>query len=238
MNNGVTLGIIDSGAGGLTTLAELVKLNCASQYLYLGDTENLPYGNKSKDQLLSLTLKNIKLLLDSGVDAVVLGCNTLSVTLYSELKKYCPCQIFGVFPPVKLALRITKNPLLLATVGTVNQLKPLKINAQALRGLASDIETNLYSLNKIDLSSHLKKQKCDMVILGCTHYGFLKNDIESYFGVKSISGNYLTALAVKDGVKNCKIAKIPKITFIKGGGQNYLKIFTKIQNLPFESQFF
>ena len=81
----MNIGIIDSGAGGLNTLKELLKLNCANEYIYLGDTENLPYGNKSREELLSLTLKNISLLLDNGASAIVLGCNTLSVNLYSEL---------------------------------------------------------------------------------------------------------------------------------------------------------
>lgn len=234
MENNLVIGILDSGAGGLTTLTELIAQNCAKKYLYFGDTENLPYGNKTRKELFTITTKNIDYLISNGATVIVLACNTLSSMLYSDLIKIYPQKIFGVFPPVSLATKFYKNPLLLATVGTVNALSPLSINAVALPSLAKVIEENLFSLEKICLPKHLTKQPTDAVILGCTHYLHIRKKIESFFNAPTLSGNFITAKTVKSTLvtfcpkNNSSTIVLPEIAFLGSSGQNYSQFFKKI----------
>jgi len=234
METNLAIGILDSGAGGLTTLTELINQNCAKKYIYFGDTENLPYGNKTRKELFTITTKNIDYLISNGATAIVLACNTLSSMLYSDLIKIYPQKIFGVFPPVNLASKFYKNPLLLATVGTVNALSPLSINAVALPNLAKDIEENLFSLDNIALSLHLSKQTTDAVILGCTHYLHIRKEIETFFNAPTLSGNFITAKTVKSTLTETlpesthHSSITPEIIFLGSSGQNYSQFFKKI----------
>ena len=79
------IGVFDSGLGGLTVLEALIKKNPQNEYVYFGDALNIPYGDKSKEELLKLSSKIVKFLESKKVDIIVIACGTLSSNVYSEL---------------------------------------------------------------------------------------------------------------------------------------------------------
>lgn len=177
------IGVIDSGIGGLVPLKRIDDLCDKTELIYLGDNVNVPYGDKSKRELVSLALKSIEYLSYFGVDVVVVGCNTLSTSVLWELKKYSPVPLLGVFPPINLD---TKKTLLLATPKTVENCNYIKcVDKLALKFLAEEIERKAFNLNTVNLKEHLKslgyKFGCyDRIILGCTHYELIKNKFSSH----------------------------------------------------------
>ena len=80
------IGVMDSGIGGLTVLKQLLNIRPQEKYLYFGDTKNLPYGEKSKEELIKIVKEIFDFFETQNVKAVVLACNTSSATAYEELK--------------------------------------------------------------------------------------------------------------------------------------------------------
>ncbi len=201
------IAVFDSGVGGLSVLKKLTESFPQEKFIYLGDNKNAPYGNKSKRELLSLALNNIDLILSYKVKAIIVACNTLSVNILDEIKQFAGIPVFGVFPPVEKAEISGEKTLLLATELTSSKYKSTgNFKSLGLKDLVEDIESNLYSLNTINISRHLNcvNQKFDNVILGCTHYFFVKNKII----------DYLKPLRILDGADNTieKINQELKIT--------------------------
>ncbi len=200
--------VLDSGIGGLSVLNELIKVLPNEKYVYLGDNGNAPYGNKSIDELLTLSRENIDLIKNYPIKCLVLGCNTLSVNIINEIEQYAQIKTFGVFPPVNKILTKEKT-LLISTVRTAkNFVSNKNFHILALKNVVTDIETNINNLSKINIDKNLclsegffvnKKGYYDTVILGCTHYVFIKNKIFDHFCPrKIISGNEFTAIKVRD----------------------------------------
>ena len=95
--------VLDSGIGGISLLKSLARALPEKRFLYFGDNSNAPYGNKTKEELFKLTAQNIDYIKQYNIDALVLGCNTLSVNLIDEIKNYSKLPVFGVFPPIERA---------------------------------------------------------------------------------------------------------------------------------------
>ena len=191
MNSGY-IAVVDSGIGGISVLYELEKAFPFEQFLYFGDNQNAPYGNRSKQNLLSLVINNIDILKKYPIKMIVLACNTLSVNLIREIKEYSSLPVFGIFPPVERCLLSGKKTLLLSTVKTSKKYKSYNnFLSVGFYDLASEIENNLFCLNKVDFltsktNSNLDISKCkkgefENVIIGCTHYNFIKTQILNHF---------------------------------------------------------
>lgn len=212
MNNGY-IAVLDSGIGGISLLKELEKIMPNERYLYFGDNLNAPYGSKNIKTLKTLTEKNIDLIKRYNVKVIALGCNTLSVNLLREIEDYSSVKTFGVFPPVEGAI-INGKTLLLATERTAEKYQAIpNLITIGLKHLAIDIETNAFCLDKICFSKHLYNKDlaprdlrlCQTVILGCTHYNFIKNKIFDHLKPqKIISGEIFTARQVKFYLENQK----------------------------------
>ena len=80
------VGVFDSGLGGLNILKSLIDKKPNNEYIYFGDTINLPYGNKSKEELLLIADRIIKFMIDSKVDIIIIACGTISSNLYDDIK--------------------------------------------------------------------------------------------------------------------------------------------------------
>lgn len=202
----IYVGVLDSGVGGLSLLKELLKYPLGITYLYLGDNDNAPYGNLTKEKLIDLTTDNIEHLKNMGADSIIFACNTLSATLLKGDKDlFLGEKIFGVFPPINKKAIEKEKTLLLCTVKTAEKyIGEKNLTVYPLKNLAADIERNLFSLDKIDIKNHIKNVKpvYDTVILGCTHYFFVKNKIFNHLKPKNIYGGE------KDTVKEiCKYYK-------------------------------
>ena len=205
------IAIFDSGIGGLTVLNDLSRYMPYQNFIYIGDNKNTPYGNLSDEKLLRLSMDCLSVLNGYNVKAVILGCNTLSVSIRARLQQYFNCPVFGVFPPVETAIVKKERVLLLATPRTIERYSSYEnLTKLALPYLAKDIEENVMQLNKISFKNHLPQKFLDnhtfnRVILGCTHYNFIKNQISDHFCPAKIDfGNHFTSNFVSNFFKNKK----------------------------------
>ena len=229
MNKKGAIGIFDSGYGGLTILEQIRNELPEYDYLYLGDNARTPYGTRSFDVVYKFTLECVKYLFDQGCYLVILACNTASAKALrtiqqNDLPKIDPHRrVLGVIrPTIEEIGNLTKSNHvgLLATTGTVqSDSYPLEIKkifpdvevaSQACPLLVPLIENNEHKTQGADffiqkyvdeLTS--KDNQIDTVILGCTHYPLIKNQIQSYLpeNVNIISQGELVAKSLKDYLK-------------------------------------
>lgn len=188
--NCTRIAVIDSGVGGLSLLDDLVKEFPFCEFLYFGDNQNAPYGNRTYRDLFSLTLENLSFVLSFNVDAVVFACNTISVSILPKIREFSPVQTFGIFPPVEKELMKNNRVLLLSTDVTARRFNGIKgVETIGLSRLVKAIETNLFSLSSINISSFLPSKKIffDTLILGCTHFNFVKSQISNHFCPRKVT---------------------------------------------------
>ena len=181
------IGLFDSGVGGLTVLKTLLKKIPNNEYIYYGDTLNLPYGSKSKKELLKLAKNNIEFLLNKKVDMIIIACGTVSSNCLEELKETYNIPIISIVEPTIDYLNKSnyKNIGVIATEATINY-HIFKNNIDkniyeiATPKLVPLIESN--NLSNIDLVLHEYLDdyldKIDVLVLGCTHYPIIRDYIE------------------------------------------------------------
>lgn len=174
--------------GGLATLNYLSTLFPHEDYLYLADEAHFPYGDKSTEVLVEIAKQNIKYLLSKKVKMIVIACNTIS-SLIDQLKDTVEIPLFDVITPTTNKIKKTQNIqtiLLLGTAVTVNSkgYERLLPNYH-LKGFICSEFASL--VEKGDIDSPIIEEtlrlapECDIVILGCTHYSFLKKNVEKVF---------------------------------------------------------
>lgn len=184
--------LIDSGSGGVNILKECVKICPYCNYLLYCDHENMPYGAKSKKELVEITKKN---LLNIGnffkFDIVIFACNTLTATVIDEMReKFCDIDFIGTVPAIKPALTEfeERDILLIATKTTLENNKLIAkyknsgIKFKALNKLAPLIDENLDEIEKI--YPYLKKElkgNFKAIVLGCTHYMAVENLLKDIY---------------------------------------------------------
>lgn len=210
------IAVIDSGIGGLNVLFKLLEKYPNEKFLYYSDSKNAPYGNKNLEELYDIARINIDYVKKFGVKALVVGCNTLSSNLLKEISEYSRVPTFGVTPPIDYAIKHYNRILLLATVMTAKKYKGgNRFDVVGMRDLAEDIEKNCFNLDSVDFIDHLanrsvgscsnKKGWYDAIILGCTHYNFIKNLIFDHLKPQVIisSEDFLPIITYED-TKNKK----------------------------------
>lgn len=196
MNNN-PIGIFDSGVGGLTVFDKLIKSLPEENYIYFGDTKNLPYGSKTKDELIQIAKSIFDFFAEQNTKAVVMACNTTSATTYSTLKNDYD---FEIYPIIQLASKqIAKQNInrlgILATKATINshaykteinKHNPnIQIFEQSCPEWVQIVESNsLGQKDNIDLIKKyldaILKENVDKIVLGCTHYPYLKSVLQQY----------------------------------------------------------
>ena len=206
------IGVFDSGVGGLTVLKTLSQLLPDESFVYYGDSLHAPYGEKSRQEILTLSKKAVRYLLDKNVKALVLACNTATSTTKAELMRLYPnIPIFGIEPALKPAVKDKhKHILVLATPLTLKlekfqkfqyQLNQYKeqttIHVLPCPGLANAIEKDVIAPGRretdIFLDELLKPYRrvpVDAVVLGCTHYPLIKDSIKKYFNEPEVYDGY------------------------------------------------
>lgn len=195
------IGIFDSGLGGLTILKEVVNLMPSYEYIYLGDNQNTPYGDKSQAEIFKLTLAGVEWLFKNGAEIVILACNTASANALRKIQqeilptKYPGKRVLGIIiPTIEEIEKYSKSGHIgiLATKATVEskiyeiemekQNLQIKIISQEGGNLANIIELN----DKAELSVEIKRvikellvkdDLIDTIVLGCTHYALIKKEI-------------------------------------------------------------
>ncbi len=206
------IGIFDSGIGGITTYKEILKLLPNEDYIYYADSKNNPYGEKSVKELKRITSNIVDYLIKKDSKIIVIACNTATTNCIKYLRnKYKDINFIGTEPAIKVACDNNyKNILVIATPCTIlsnktNQLiKRFKKDNQnvylvSCTGLANAIETNNKKLIKELLDKYLTIYKdIDAIVLGCTHYIYIKDLIQKYYPDATIlDGNLGVAKRVK-----------------------------------------
>lgn len=196
------IGVFDSGLGGLTATHELMKLLPDEHIIYLGDSYNMPYGEKDKSKIIEMSRNNLRFLLSKNVKAIFVACGTATSNALDELIAESPVPVFGVVEPaVYEAMNLTKNGKigLLATrasVGTGTYQKSIQekspaisVTAKACPRFATMVEDGIFDkedervINAVaEYLPPLKQAGVDTVILGCTHYPLLSDVISEYMG--------------------------------------------------------
>jgi len=193
------IGIFDSGIGGTSIWKEIHALLPNESTIYLSDSKNAPYGQKSKEEILDLAIKNTEFLINKGCKLIVVACNTATTNAIEYLRNNYSVPFIGIEPAIKSASLQTKTNSIgiLATKGTLNsrlfEKTSATINSNILiieqigNGLVELIETGkIYSTEMTTLlKKHLTlmlSSKCDCIVLGCTHYPYLIPQIKKIVG--------------------------------------------------------
>ena len=193
------IGVFDSGVGGLSILDEALRQLPQHDYIYLADSANAPYGEKSSDWIAARSLTLCKHLSTQGCDAIVIACNTATAEAIAQIRAELSIPIIGVEPGIKPAAMQSQNGIV-GVLATEATLKSDKFNAllatlpnhcrfikQSGAGLVPLIEAGKAdSEETLDLlSKHLEPildAGSDTLVLGCTHYPFLRKSIRKLLG--------------------------------------------------------
>ena len=192
------IGVFDSGIGGKSVANRLSELFPEVEIIFVNDSKNVPYGTRQKAEIISLTTTAIQPLIDAKCDAIVIACNTATTNAISELRANFPKVHFvGLEPMVKPACErtTTKSIAVLATPSTLksaryNELKDLWANGITVSEpdcstWAELIEHDRISeINIKEVCDEIIRHNVDEVVLGCTHYHWIKLDIQNYLGTK------------------------------------------------------
>ena len=196
------IAVFDSGVGGISVLRELIKQMPGENYLYFGDSANAPYGKKSTQEVQLLTLKNAQMLFERNVKALVVACNTATAAAIDLLREAFPDKlILGIEPALKPAVRQFPAGTIgiMATQVTLREEKLSRLLAQfpdarvekiAAPGLVELIEQG--KADAPETEQLLRKtltpyaHKLDALVLGCTHYPFVKNTVTRILGPDTV----------------------------------------------------
>jgi len=189
MNNDQPIGIFDSGIGGTSIWREIHQLLPNEKTIYLADSKNAPYGQKSKQEIIALSMKNTDFLLKMKCKLIVVACNTATTNAIQELREKYDVPFIGIEPAIKPAANNSKTQTIgiLATKGTLNSelfnkttemFQDTKIIEQVGHGLVQLIENGQINSPEMTqlLQSYLKpmiEANIDYLVLGCSHYPYL-----------------------------------------------------------------
>lgn len=187
------IGVFDSGVGGLSILNELVKELPYEDFYYYGDSLNNPYGEKSDEELLKITSNIVEKLINKNCKLIVIACNTATTRCMKKLREIYSNVIFvGTVPAIKVACdKRFKNTLVMATPATIESERTYELIRDNKRydqniyllpcpGLAMAIEEKDEKKIKRILQNDFKDYKdkeIDAIVLGCTHYPFIRKEI-------------------------------------------------------------
>ncbi len=185
-----TIGVFDSGVGGLSVLRHIRQALPDDRLVYVADSGHVPYGDKSPEYIGRRSLAISQFLVEQGADAIVIACNTATAAAASLLRSRFSLPIVGMEPAIKPAVEATQSGVVgvLATVGTLESARfaallekyagSVKIVTQGCPGLVEQIERG--DLGGDETRALIKRYTAplleagaDTLILGCTHYPFL-----------------------------------------------------------------
>jgi glutamate racemase len=259
-NRNLPIGIFDSGFGGLSVLREIASLLPEEDLLYYGDNANAPYGDLDEARIRALTLDAVDQMLDYGIKALVVACNTATSAAIEAIRAAVSLPVIGMEPAVKPAVRMRSRGkvLVLATAATLRQQKlhtlierlgdPDYLLPLACPGLVEWVERGVTSGAKLDeflsgLFAPLRGLDIQVVVLGCTHYVFARQAIERSFtpqpfvvdGNRGTATNLARELARHNNLL-CQRVESRKgvVEFITTGErEQYEPIFRRLMAVPY-----
>lgn len=215
MKKNCPIGVMDSGVGGLTVVRELQRILPGEDIIYIGDSANCPYGNKTAEQIFELSCKMLRFLRDNGVKCVVIACNTVS-SIVDRLRPDFDLPIFSIIEEAaKYVIREKLSAVgLIATEFTVasgkyteliHQGSPeCKVVAKGSPLLAALVDHGNFNQKDIDreiitqVDNILTREKVENLILGCTHHPIVEENFRKcYPSMRLINPALEQANAVK-----------------------------------------
>lgn len=220
------IGIFDSGVGGVSVLGEMIKVLPGERFIYFADSKNAPYGIKDDETVKKLSMNAADFLLSKGIKALVVACNTATAVAINELRSRLQIPVIGMEPAVKPATELVKEGkiLVMATPVTLRQEKFNKLlhrfdeHSQVIPlpcpGLVELVEKGETEGDEVRryltrLYEAIPIREIAVVVLGCTHYVFVRQAISEFFSpnVQIIDGNcgtakYLNKVLLDKGCRN------------------------------------
>ncbi len=212
-----SIGIFDSGVGGLTVFKEIASLLPGENLIYLGDTARVPYGTKSVETVCRYALEAAEFLVDQGVKLLVVACNTASAVALPQLRERFQLPVIGVIEPgaKRAAKSLNRRIGVIGTEGTINSNR----YPEAIHALLPDAkifsapcplfvplaeegwaEHEVAKLAAKEYLQPLLTAQIDTLVLGCTHYPLLRNTLQTILGdtVDMVDSAEETAKAVQN----------------------------------------
>ena len=256
MENTSPIGFFDSGVGGLSVYSKFRSLLPNENTIYYGDLKNLPYGNKSQEELVILARKILDFFKTKNIKAVVIACNTSSALAYEKIRKDYD---FPIYPIIQSSSKVIASTCkqrigVFATQGTVNSNayqkyltkynENLEVKEIACPNWVGIVEGTYNGNADTEIKKHLNemlKFNPEKIILGCTHYPYLLKELEKYTskdlfidpsGVFSV---YIKEELRKAELLNISIFEGKEEFYVSANPQEFVengKLFYKIKNLP------
>lgn len=226
MDKNAPIGVFDSGVGGLTVAREIMRQIPNERIVYFGDTARVPYGSKSKDNIIKFSRQIIRFLQTENVKAIVIACNTASALALDEMQQEFELPILGVVKPgAKVAVETTVNKRI-GLIGTeanirsgvyTRYIKSLddeaKVFEKACPLFVPIVEEGwLHDDITLQVASRyleeLKEKDIDTLIMGCTHYPLIRSTIRKVMGdkVNLVNPAYETAIELKNLLERDNLA--------------------------------
>ena len=253
-----SIGFFDSGVGGLSVLSRFKKELPNENTIYFGDTIHLPYGNKTKDELIGYAKNILDFFNSKGVKAVVIACNTSSAQAYDTVKDIYP---FTIYPIIQCCAKGVadmgvKRVGVFATEATVNsgkysdELKKYNPNMKVkeiaaknwvgiVEGVQKQREENIKNI-EYEIEEMLEFRP-DKIILGCTHYPYLMSEFSKYapkelfIDPAEIFVSYIKEDLAKKGLLNTSQETGAEQFFVSSNPEGFVKnaeLFYKLHTLP------
>ena len=195
------IGVMDSGVGGISVLKHIHALLPHENLMYVADSKYAPYGNKTAEEITARCFELADYLIAKNVKALVVACNTATAAAINAMREKYSLPIIGMEPAVKPAAEASKNGVIgvLATVGTLKSAqfaallesygRNVKVVTQACLGLVECIERGELDTPETkalirQYTAPLLAEGADTIVLGCTHYPFVKQVIQDIVGNK------------------------------------------------------
>ncbi len=245
MEKNYPIGVFDSGLGGLSVVRTIRQLLPNESIVYYGDSKYAPYGTKSLEQVVARSADIVGTLLDLPVKAIVIACNTATSAAAEQLRnKYPDVVIIGMEPAIKPALQQSHSKIcVLATEMTLREEKfnaliaQLNATNRIVKCPAPQLVEYVESArqDEVQLRAILDELlldscgKVDAIVLGCTHYLFVKAQIQDYLGshIKVYDGNMGTALHLKNRLEQLDLLADtdarPELTIYNSAGEGMVK---------------
>lgn len=204
LNSESPIGIFDSGIGGMTVASAVTKLLPKENTIYFGDTAHLPYGDKSTAAIQAYSIKICNMLIQQNCKLILIACNSASAAAYELVKEYVgsKAKVFNVIDPVIDFVKEKYQEQTIGLIGTKQTIlsnvykkkidaldKKIDLKSLATPLLAPMIEEGFFDNNISEsvIATYLHDKTLDNIkalILGCTHYPLIKNQIEIYYDSK------------------------------------------------------
>ncbi|WP_251860635.1 glutamate racemase [Clostridium sp. Marseille-Q2269] len=220
------IGFFDSGVGGISVLREAFKLLPKEDFVYYGDSKNAPYGVKTVEDVKKLTFNAIDFLMKKGIKALVVACNTATSVTINDLREAYNIPVIGIEPALKPAVELKKDgkiiimatPMTLAEKKFANLMDLYRetedIEPLPCPGLVEFIEQGIVSGEGVynylkDKFSEYDNDKIASIVLGCTHYPFIKETLQEVTENKAfiIDGSFGTSRELKRQLENSNMLR-------------------------------